>query len=108
MKNEKGLFIKNPNFWRVPRKKKKLIPKDTFYCYTPTSGMMTFKDGTYGYKIKTCAFLDYIKYLDMPKRPSWMDDEFLEDYGNETTSWCKLVKTTIDDQCKSCGLKYGI
>lgn len=106
MKNSKGLFIKNPNFWRVPRKMKKKIPKDTFYCYTPTSGMKHFKDGNYGYSIKTCTFLDYIKYKDMPKK-SWMDEEFLEDYSEDTTTWCKLVKCEIDDQCKSCGLKYG-
>lgn len=37
MKNEKGLFIKSPNYWRIPRKLKKQIPKDTPYCYAPTS-----------------------------------------------------------------------
>jgi len=56
MKNEKGLFIKNPNKFKVPRKIKKQIPKDTFYCYTPTSSMKYFKDGTYGYSIKTLYF----------------------------------------------------
>ena len=44
-KNEKGLFVKNPHFWRIPRKKKKQIPKDTFYCYTPTSKPGIMKDG---------------------------------------------------------------
>lgn len=108
MKNEKGLFVKNPNFWRVPRKKKKQIPKDTFYCYTPTSGMQRFKNGTYGYTIKICPFLTYRKYTDMVPLPGWIDESFLEEYSDEVDSWCKLIKGIIDDQCKLCGLKYGI
>jgi hypothetical protein len=36
-----------------------------------------------------------------------MDDEHVEEYGEKQEGWCKLVKTDIDDQCKSCGLKYG-
>jgi hypothetical protein len=106
MKNEKGLFIKR-EYGRVPRKLKKKVPKNTHYCYTATSGFKKFKDGTYGYTIKICKFYTHIKYNDMIKKPNWIDEDFLGKYGNEETSWCSLVKTTIDDQCKSCGISHG-
>jgi hypothetical protein len=106
MKNEKGKFVKDPNKSRIPRKLKKQIPKDTVYCYTPTSGMKYFKNGTYGYSIKVCPFSTYIKYEDMNPKPNWIDQEFLDEFGKNETNWCKLVKYKIDDQCKSCGLKY--
>lgn len=107
MKNDRGLFVKNPNFFRIPRKKKKQIPKDTFYCYTPTSGMKFLKGGEYGYTIKLCPYFDYRKYKDMKPTPYWIDEEFLEKHGEEKEGWCKLVKCEIEDQCKSCSLKYG-
>lgn len=106
MKNEKGLFIKDPDKWRIPRKLKKQIPKDTYYCYTPTSGMQHFKDGSYGYTIKTCGLYTWRKYKDMKPAPSWIDNEFLEEFGEREKGWCKLIQCEIDDQCKSCGLKY--
>lgn len=106
MKNSKGLFVKNPNTWRVPRKIKKKIPKDTFYCYTPLTNPGVMEDGKWGFKIKTCPFLTYIKIKDMNPKPSWMDDEFLAEYGEEEVSWCGVVKVEIEDQCKSCGLRY--
>lgn len=106
MKNSKGLFIKNPNFWRVPRKLKKQIPKDTHYCYTPTSDWKTFKDGKQGYSIKLCPFYTYIKIKDMKPIPDWMDHEYLNEFGEQEDSWCKLIKYGIEDQCKNCGLKY--
>lgn len=105
MKNEKGLFIKNPNFWRIPRKLKKKIPKNTHYCYIPTSGFGKLKDGRYGFTIKTCHFFKHEKYKDMKPQPDWIDDEFLEEHGEVTDGWCKLIKGCIEDQCKSCGLK---
>ncbi len=95
---------------RVPRKKKKQIPKDTPYCYTPISGMIYPKDGGLPYyKIKTCPFYDYIKIGDISvkDRPRWMDDEYVSDFGDEDIAWCKLVKCDIDDQCKSCGEREG-
>lgn len=106
MKNEKGLFIKDPDKWRIPRKLKKQIPKDTHYCYTPTSGMQHFKDGSYGYTIDRCTFWDYIKIKNMEPLPDYLDEEYVKKYGEEKGGWCKLVKCMIDDQCKSCGLKY--
>lgn len=91
---------------RFPRKLKKQIPKG-MYCYKPTSGFKQFKDGSYGYSIKPCNFLSYIKIKDIPieSRPQWMDDDFVNKYGEDTESWCKLIKTDVLDQCKSCGIK---
>ncbi len=108
MKNDKGLYIKDSNRWRVPRKLKKQIPKDTHYCYTPTSGWITFKDGRQGYKIKLCPLYSCIKVKDMNPMPSYMDEELLSKYGEDEIGWCKLVKYEIDDQCKSCGLREGL
>ncbi len=107
MKNDKGLFIKDPDFWRIPRKLKKQIPKDTFYCYTPTSGFQSFKDGSYGFTTKLCPFYTWKKYNEMIPKPNWCDQEFLDEFGNSEHGWCKLVKCEIEDQCKSCSLKMG-
>ena len=41
---------------RIPRKKKKQIPKDTPYCYTPTSDMIYPKDDLPYYKIKRLGY----------------------------------------------------
>ena len=49
MKNNKGLFIKDPNKSRIPRKLKKQIPKDTVYCYTPLSEPRIMEDGVWGF-----------------------------------------------------------
>lgn len=73
---------------RIPRKLKKLIPKDTFYCYIPTSGMIYPKDGGLPYyNIKTCSFYQ------------WMDG---------IDGYCKLVKCEVTDQCKGCGERLGL
>jgi hypothetical protein len=104
MKNNKGLFIKNPNFWRVPRKLKKKIPKNTHYCYTPTSSPGFMDDGRWGYTIKLCSFYDWRKIKNL--KPDYLNSEDLIKYGEETVGFCKLVKCEIDDQCKSCGIKY--
>ena len=106
MRNNKGLFIKNPNFWRIPRKLKKQIPNNTFYCYTPTSDWKIFKDGKQGYSIKLCPFYDWKKLNDI--KPDYLDKDDLIKYGEEVVGFCKLIKCEIDDQCKSCGLKYGV
>lgn len=105
MKNDKGLFIKDPDFFRIPRKLKKKIPKNTFYCYTPTSGFKELKNGKYGYAIKLCPFYTWMKYKDMYPLPDWVDKEFLDEFSESCNGWCKLGKCEIDDQCKSCGLK---
>jgi len=108
MKNNKGLFIKNPDFWRVPRKLKKQVPKNTPYCYIPTSKYKPFKDGMYGFSIKVCPFYTWMKFNDMSPKPSWVDQEFLDEFGKSEHGWCKLVKSEIEDQCKSCGLKVRL
>ena len=105
-KNEKGLFVKNPHFWRIPRKKKKQIPKDTFYCYTPTSKPGIMEDGRWGYNIKLCPFFDWKKLKDI--KPDYLDEDDLVKYGEDSVGYCNLIKFEIDDQCKSCGSKYGI
>jgi len=107
MKNEKGLFIKSPYYWRVPRKLKKQIPKDTHYCYIPLSKPGIMEDGKWGYYIKVCPFYTHIKYKDMKPIPEWMDQEFLDEYSETKSPWCKLAKCDVMDQCKSCGLKTG-
>jgi hypothetical protein len=93
---------------RIPRKKKKQIPVG-LYCYTATSGMKYFPDGSYGYEIKRCPFYGSIKIKDIPvkDRPKWMDDEYVKEFGEREESWCRLVKTDVMDQCKSCGERYG-
>jgi hypothetical protein len=95
-------------YTRIPRKKKKQIPVG-FYCYTQKSGFKYFKDGSYGYEIKTCHFYGHVKYKNIPKDelPNWVDEEYLEEFGDKTSSWCSLIKSDIMDQCKSCGIKYG-
>jgi hypothetical protein len=93
---------------RIPRKKKKQIPLG-LYCYKQTSGWKVFPDGTTGFSIERCPFYGWIKYKDIPKKdlPDWIDDEFLDEFGEREMPWCRLVKTDIMDQCKSCGERYG-
>lgn len=90
---------------RIPRKKKKQIPVGV-YCYTG----IKFDMNTGIYHIKLCPFYTHIKIKDIPLEnwPKWMDEEHIQEFGEKDESWCKLVKTDIIDQCKSCGLKYGI
>lgn len=107
IKNEKGLFIKS-GFTRIPRKKKKKIPKDTFYCYTPLTKPGIMEDGQWGYKIKTCPYLDWIKVKDMSPSPSYLTNSDIDEFGENEVTWCKLIKYEIDDQCKSCGSRLGL
>ena len=71
---------------RIPRKKKKQIPKDTFYCYTPESGMIYPKEGLPYYKIKPCGFYKHVDGLE---------------------GYCSLLKCEILDQVKECGEREG-
>lgn len=87
---------------RIPRKLKKQIPKG-LYCYTGIS--FDYKTGIY--HIKQCPFYTNVKFKDMKPLPKWIDEDFLDEYGENKHGWCKLVKTDIEDQCKSCGLKRG-
>lgn len=105
MKNAKGLFVKDPDFYRIPRKIKKQIPANTFYCYTPTSDFKKLGN-TYGYTIKLCPLYTWIKLKDL--KPSYLNESDLQKFGEESVGYCKLIKGEIDDQCKSCGLKYGL
>ena len=72
---------------RIPRKKKKKIPKDTPYCYTPLSGMQDLGGGRYGYKIKSCPYYKHVDGLD---------------------GHCSLLNCEVTDQVKECGERYGI
>ena len=102
---------------KIPRKKKKQIPTG-FYCYTPTSGFKDLGGGRYGYTIKECIFFKYTKVEDVLSSLKFeqeiVDDilkeegeEAVKDYISTRIGFCSLLKCSIDDQCKSCGLKYG-
>lgn len=99
---------------KIPRKKKKHIPEG-FYCYTFTGKVSKVWSEKYKtfiptYYTKLCPFYGHIKIKDISEkdRPKWMDDEYVAEFAEEQTSWCKLLKTDIDDQCKSCSIKLGI
>jgi hypothetical protein len=74
---------------RIPRKKKKLIPSNTPYCYEPTgeTGM------TYSEKYKT-----NLPYYGIKRCPYYKHIDGLEGY-------CKLMECEVMDQVKECGLK---
>lgn len=67
---------------RVPRKKKKKIPKG-HYCYTPMGVKYTEK-GFPKYKIKPCPFYKYVGGIE---------------------GHCSLLNCEVDDQVKECGEK---
>ena len=90
---------------RIPRKQKKKIPKG-HYCYTYLKEIITESGDYGGYTIKLCPYLKYIPIKNMTPKPSWMDEEFVKEYGEVKEGWCSLVKCEIEDQCKSCGIKY--
>ena len=66
---------------KIPRKKKKQIPKDTPYCYT---ALEMLDDG--GMLIKSCPFYEHVDGIE---------------------GKCRLLKCEIEDQIKSCGTKKG-
>lgn len=71
---------------RIPRKKKKQIPKG-YYCYTPTSGFKQLKNGKFGYTIKSCPFYKHIDGLE---------------------GHCSLLNSEIIDQLKDCSINDKI
>lgn len=85
---------------RVPRKLKKQIPVG-HYCYKG----IKFDYETGVYHIKSCVFYSYKKIGDIPVDEDMKD--WKEEFKEERVGWCKLVKCQIDDQCKSCGERYG-
>ena len=93
---------------KIPRKKKKQIPVG-LYCYTTTSEFKNLGDGRYGFTVKVCPFYTHKRYINIPESqlPNWVDKEWLDEYGETETDWCRLVNYEIDDQCKSCGERYG-
>ena len=82
--------------FRVPRKLKKKIPNGV-YCYKGLR--MDLNTGVY--HIKPCEFFTHIKCKDKP-----VQDEIDKEFPEETIGWCKILKGEIDDQCKSCGIKW--
>jgi|TARA_R110000796_G_scaffold742_6_gene2783 hypothetical protein len=62
------------------------IPKDTLYCYTPTSKPGMMDDGRWGYTIDSCPFYEHVDGL---------------------VGHCKLLKCEVMDQVKECGENYG-
>lgn len=73
--------------YRIPRKKKKQIPKETPYCYTfdeERNKKEPLENG--GYWIKTCPFYKY---------------------GKDYEGGCKLVEGIVIDQVKICNQREG-
>lgn len=68
--------------FRIPRKKKKQIPKNIPYCYTPIG----YDKKTGIYHVKICPF-----WKDIP------DDNI---FGT-----CTLLNCEVEDQCKSCSIE---
>lgn len=68
---------------KVPRKKKKQIPKNIPYCYTP----IKFDMKTGGYHIKTCPF--------------YKSD------GDGLFGRCSLLDCEVMDQIKECEISNG-
>lgn len=71
---------------RIPRKKKKKIPKDTFYCYTAMSNMIFPDEGLPYFKIKPCPYYNNMK---------------------EIIGFCSLLKCEVIDQVKECNESIG-
>ena len=66
---------------RIPRKKKKQIPKNIPYCYTP--GHFDMETGIY--HVKPCPFYEHRKGIE---------------------GHCRLLKCDVDDQVKSCDIGW--
>ena len=73
--------------FRVPRKQKKKIPKDTYYCYKPTSGFI-HEEGKMYFKIEPCEFLLY----DVPKE--YIDKEYGTDQQNLFVNYVNVLLMT--------------
>ena len=71
----------------IPRKKKKLIPKDTLYCYTPVSDMIYEEGKLPYYKISLCPFYKHIEGIE---------------------GYCTLIKCEVLDQVKECNSRIGV
>jgi hypothetical protein len=71
---------------RLPRKLKKKISKDTFYCYIPDDKKNKFRKNP-GYWIKSCEFYTHKDGL---------------------IGYCNLLHCEIVDQVKECGYREGI
>lgn len=69
---------------RIPRKLKKMIPKNTPYCYNPDFKKNAKQESLFPYWIKPCPFYEHKQNID---------------------GWCRLIKCEVLDQCKSCGIK---
>ena len=89
--------------YRVPRKIKKQIPKGV-YCYEYIKPNLSEKGIWKGYETKPCPFGKYIKLKDSPDAKDYTKKE-LDDFGDELIDWCKIAECSIDDSCKSCGIK---
>lgn len=100
---------------RIPRKKKKKIPKG-HYCYVPDkkkSLKSFYKDGKLTYFIKSCLFFKYKQRNQVLEHLTSIDNEIIKEstdseaeaFLNEKIGFCKLTKSEVEDQCKSCGIK---
>jgi hypothetical protein len=92
-----GKKIYNMKKFRVPRKLKKKIPQG-MYCYEG----LNFDCATGIYNIRSCRFYNYIKRSDKSESKK---DEIDKEYPDEYCGYCRLIKSELIDQCKSCGIK---
>lgn len=91
---------------KIPRKLKKLIPSGP-YCYKSIEAPC--KENGYVFKTKPCPFYSRIKMKDVPQDSEDIIMKEMRDEGEfpeEYIGWCKLVKYSVDDQCKSCRVKF--
>ncbi len=97
---------------KIPRKLKKKIPLG-MYCYKFNGKISQkwneeYKQFLPSYGVDLCPFYTSIKIKDVPQDS---EDEIMKEmrdeneFPEETIGWCKLVKYSIDDQCKSCSVK---
>lgn len=71
---------------KITKEIKGKIPKDTPYCYTPTSGFKELDNGKWGYTIDSCPFYKHVEGLE---------------------GHCSLYDCEIIDQVKSCGINFN-
>jgi hypothetical protein len=69
---------------RIPRRLKKKVPKNTPYCYVPDHKKNAQQKELFPYWIKSCPFYQHQEGIE---------------------GWCRLVKSEVMDQCKSCKIK---
>jgi hypothetical protein len=83
-----------------------LIPKNTFYCYTPIGKLEYKENGVPIYKTKNCPFWYSIEIEGAINKEDgeaenavWNQHPGLVAVGQHWIGGCKLIKKTDDDMC---------